>query len=184
MTQQFCVTNSAPRSGTNKALWLIGIGLLLNAGVLLLRGQGAPDIVLDRAAMAQVQPTGGAGPGGLSGQPLGARGIFMMPAQLGPTTFGLYLMDVDSGTISVYRSNPDGNGRRFALMAARSFKYDRFLEDFNNDSPRPKDVQKLVEDQAQRIGLQGKDNAATVDQHPKPDENKPDLPATAPAVGG
>jgi hypothetical protein len=107
----------------------------------------------------------------------------MMPAQLGPATYGLYLMDVDSGTISVYKTNPDGN--RFRLMAARSFKYDRFLEDFNNDMPHPKEVQKLVEDQAQRVGLQEKEKTPTVDQNLKPDENKPDMPAgTAPAIGG
>ncbi len=173
---QFNFTVSAPRRKFgNKALWLVGIGLLANAGVLLLRGQSAPEIVLDRQALAQAQTA-------TPGQPLGARGIFMMPAQLGPAAWGLYLMDVDSGTISVYKTTPENN--RFRLMAARSFKYDRFLEDFNNESPRPKEVQKLVEDQQQRIGLQEKDNVPTVDQHPKPDENQPDKPTTAPAVGG
>ena len=102
----------------------------------------------------------------------------MMPAQLGPSAFGLYLMDVDSGTICVYKATPETS--RFRLMAARSFKYDRFLEDFNNDTPRPKDVQKLADDQRQRVGLRDKDDQPTVDQVPKPDENLPDVPKTPP----
>jgi hypothetical protein len=99
----------------------------------------------------------------------------MMPAQLGPTAFGLYLMDVDSGTICVYRANPDNS--KFHLMAARSFKYDRFVEDFNNDKPFPKEVQLIVENQRKREELRQKDEQPTVDQNPKPDPNLPDGPA-------
>jgi hypothetical protein len=156
-----------PRRGlANKALWLIGLGLVANAAVLLYTHvTGRPlDLMLDRAAFGQT-----AGPGGA--QPLvGARGLYMMPAQLGPQTFGLYLMDVDSGTICVYRALPESS--HFRLMAARSFRYDRFLEDFNNEPLRPKDVQKLVEDQRQRQDLQSRDGVPTVDQMPKPDENQ------------
>jgi len=150
------------------ALWLIGIGLLANAAVMLVRGQGAADIVLSRAAMGQAAPAGAAG------QMLGARGIYMMPAQLGVNSYGLYLMDVDSGTICVYKATPETS--HFRLMAARSFKYDRFLEDLNNETLRPKEVQKIVEAQQQRKDLIQKDELPTVDQAPKPDENLPDLP--------
>lgn len=155
-----------PRTRHAKALWLIGIGLLANAAVLLLRGH-APDIAFDRAALAQAVPTAPA-------QPLGTRGIYMMPAQLGPMSFGLYLVDVDSGTICVYKALPDTN--KFRLMAARSFRYDRFLEDFNNEPLHPKDVQKLVEAQQQRQDLQSKDDQPTVDPTTKPGENLPDIP--------
>jgi hypothetical protein len=155
-----------PRPSRSAVLWLIALGLLANAAVLATRGR-APDITFDRAALAQATPS-------QTGQLLGARGIYMMPAQLGPMTFGLYLMDVDSGTICVYRAQPDGN--RFTLMASRSFKYDRFLEDFNNDKPRPKDVQNLIEAQKQRDDLRSKDDQPTVDQAPKPSENLPEAP--------
>ncbi len=160
-------TTRRSRLGSQKALWLIGIGLLANAGVMLYsHGAGAsilPDLVLDRAALAQAAP---------EGQPLGARGIYMMPAQLGPNDFGLYLMDVDSSTICVYQAIPQSS--RFRLMAARSFKYDRFLEDQNNDKPTPKQVQQLVENERQREALHAKDEAPTVPQTAKPDENLPD----------
>jgi hypothetical protein len=129
------------------------------------RGQ-VPDIVLDRAALAQSTPA--------SGQLLGARGIYMMPAQLGNNAWGLYLMDVDAGTICVYKTSPENS--HFRLMAARSFKYDRLLEDFNNEPLRPKDVQKLIDDQRQRTDLRQKDDQPTVVQTPRPDENLPDQP--------
>jgi hypothetical protein len=167
-------TSATPRY--NKALVLVGLGLLANAAVLLythVTGR-APDLVLDRSAFAQANT----GNSALGGQLLGARGIYMMPAQLGPQVFGLYLMDVDSGTICVYRAIPDAN--RFRLMSTRSFKYDRFLEDFNGDSPRPREVQKLVEDQRQRQDLKSKEDMPTVDQQPKPDANLPDTPARNP----
>ena len=141
----FCFTLPAPpipassNARTSKrtgALWLIGIGLLANAAVLLLARGQTPDIVLDRSALAQSTPN--------TGQLLGARGIYMMPAQLGPSAYGLYLLDVDSGTICVYKATPEKS--LFRLMSARSFKYDRFLEDLNNEHLTPKEVQKLVED--------------------------------------
>lgn len=160
-----------PRPSPTKALWLVGIALLANAAVLWsTRGQ-LPDLVLDRAAFAQATPGGGAGnPSPM----LGARGIYMMPAQLGPNTYGLYLMDVDSSTICVYRAEPDNS--KFRFMASRSFKFDRFMEDFNTEGLRPKDVQKLVEQQKQRTDLQDKGDQPTVDQTTKPSENLPDIP--------
>jgi hypothetical protein len=151
-------------------LWLIGVGLLANAGVAWYSQVAghAPEISLDRAAFGQAIPAGGGG--GL----LGARGIYMMPAQLGPNTFGVYLMDVDSGTICVYKALPETS--RFRLMAARSFKNDRFLEDYDNEGLLPRDVQKVVANQRQRQTLESQTNQPTVDQTPKPDENLPDGP--------
>ena len=133
---------------TNKALWCVGLGLLANAAAMLVIHfcpAGATELRIDQAAFAQATP---------SDRMIGARGLFMMPAQLGPTAYGLYLMDADSQTITVYRALPDTS--RFRLMAARSFRYDRFLEDVNNETPIPKEVQKLVEAQRQREALEGK----------------------------
>ncbi|MCL2641592.1 MAG: hypothetical protein FWD53_12150 [Phycisphaerales bacterium] len=140
----------------NKVLWLIVLGLFANAVVLLLtRGSG-----FDNAAFAQTP--------GL----LGARGIYMTPAQLGPNAWGAMLLDLDSSTITVYRF--DDGRKRLMLAAARTFRHDRFLEDYNNEGLKPADVQKLVEQQRARIDLKTKDDQPTVDQTPKPDENKPD----------
>ena len=132
----------------NKALWCVGVGLLANAAVILVTHfcpVGATELRIDQAAFGQATP---------AERMIGARGLFMMPAQLGPNTYGLYLMDADSQTITVYRALPDNS--RFKLMAARSFRYDRFLEDVNNETPTPKEVQKLIEAQRQREALEGK----------------------------
>ena len=160
---------TAPSRWSNKALWLVGIGLLANAAALALGqfGRGAPELVLDSKALGQAAP--GAG---MTGTMLGARGLYMMPAQLGMNVWGVYLMDVDAGTICVYRALPDSS--HLKLMAARSFRNDRFLEDFNNEGLRPKDVQKLVEEQRQRMEQVMKDTVPSVDQNPKPDPNLPD----------
>jgi hypothetical protein len=165
--------NTGPSLWSHKALWLIGAGLLANAAVMLYsqfagHGGGVPDLLLDGTAFAQAVPGGG------GTQLLGARGIYMMPAQLGNNAFGVYLMDVDSQTICVYRIVPETN--RFHLVAARSFKNDRFLEDYNNEGLLPKDVQKMVLQQRQRQGLENQTSQPTVDQSPKPDENAPDAP--------
>jgi hypothetical protein len=83
----------------------------------------------------------------------------MMPSQLGPNTWGLYLMDVEAGTICVYKANPENS--RFRLMAVRYFRNDRFLNDFNNDSPTPREVLKQVEQQRQREQIEGKKDATS-----------------------
>ncbi len=132
----------------NKALWFVGLGLLANAAMMLFSHfspAGVPEFKLDQSAFGQALP---------NERMVGARGLYMMPAQLGPNTWGVYLMDADSQTITVYRAIPDTS--RFRLMAARSFRNDRFLEDVNNDTPTPKEVQKLVEAQRQREALEEK----------------------------
>ncbi|HUO08457.1 MAG TPA: hypothetical protein VM008_09180 [Phycisphaerae bacterium] len=163
------VSRAATPTLLSKGFWIVGLGLLANAGVMLyshIAGR-APDLLLDRAAFAQADP------GAVStGQPLGARGLYMMPAQLGANAWGVYLMDVDSQTLCVYRTTPETN--RFRLMAARSFKNDRFLEDYDNEGLLPKDVQKMVSNQRQRQNLENQTGQPTVDQTPKPDENAPD----------
>ena len=147
--------NGAPRSSkrwAGKALWCVGLGLLANAAALVYThaagdAGGMGEFMMDSAAYAQMTNAP-------ADRMLGAKGIYMMPAQLGPTSWGVYLMDVDAGTICVYRANPDT--LRFRLMAVRSFRYDRYLDDFNNEGPTPKDIQKLVEQQRQRERLEGK----------------------------
>jgi hypothetical protein len=165
MAQQAESGRVPARAWTHKAMWLIGLGLLANAGAMLYThfAGRAPALELGSTAFAQAAP---------GGQMLGARGIYMMPAQLGPQVYGLYLMDIDSETITVYRANPDNS--RLHLMAARSFKNDRFLQDYNNDKPTPGDVQKLVAQQRERTELEKKTTEPTVSQEPKADENKPD----------
>ena len=87
--------------------------------------------------------TGSAAPGEVGAG--GERGIFVVAGQIVPGMYGLYLVDLNHGTICVYQYNP--NTRRLALVAARSYVYDVELEDYNNEQLSPREVKDLVERQ-------------------------------------
>ena len=63
------------------------------------------------------------------GQPVssgGARGVFAFSGQLSKGTYGLYMVDMDSMTIWVYEYLSQKGCLR--LAAARTWRYDRYLE--------------------------------------------------------
>jgi hypothetical protein len=79
----------------------------------------------------------------------GGGGVYMMPAQIGPQSYGTYLMDIDSQTLMVYQYSQVDNQLRF--KAARSFKWDRRLQNFNTPSPTPAEVEELVKREQQNL---------------------------------
>jgi len=107
--------------------------LYLNAALLLL-------ILLNQFlrprsadfALAQYQPSIG-----------GGAGVFLVPAQFSRDTFGCYLLDIDAQTLAVYRFDPGQNILK--LAAARSFRYDRKLGNFNVGTPTPDEVKQLLD---------------------------------------
>jgi hypothetical protein len=146
-----------------KALWCIGLGLLAHAGVMVYTHTSSRELGLTLPAYGQGLGMAGALP---AERMVGAKGIFLMPAQLGPNHYGAYLMDVDAGTITVYVAKPETS--RLRLMAVRSFRYDRYLEDFNGEAPTPNDVRKLVAQQKAREELEGKRDKIKKDDDSKP----------------
>ena len=59
---------------------------------------------------------------------------------------GLALIDREHRTICLYQYQPRRpEHERFVLVAARSFRYDCQLEDFNTAEPRPAAVRELLE---------------------------------------
>ncbi len=74
---------------------------------------------------------------------LGAHGIFAFTGQLGARTYGLFMVDVDAGNVWCYEYMPEKSKLR--LVAGRSFLYDRYLEEFNTESPTPAEVAQLVD---------------------------------------
>jgi hypothetical protein len=74
---------------------------------------------------------------------VGARGIFALTGQLTSNSYGLFMVDVDTGSVWVYQYLP--STRRLRLVAARSFMYDRHLEDYNSDNPSPAEVAQWVQ---------------------------------------
>lgn len=117
------------------------IALYLNAAVLLcillaiLARHDGPSF--SSAAFGQAQaPIGG------------GAGVFIVPAQFSATTFGCYLMDIDAQTLTAYQYLPPNN--QLKLMAARNFRFDRRLGNYNT-APAPLEIKQYV-DQEQQAG--------------------------------
>jgi len=112
------------------ALWA-NAAVLAVIGIVLLSRGGAPSLLPAAYAQNQAPIAGGAG-------------IFIMPAQMQTNVWGAYLLDVDNKTICAYQFY--AGERKLRLVAARSYRYDTRLENFNTDIS-PKEVKALVERQ-------------------------------------
>ncbi len=110
-------------------LWIIALLLAIIATALLTRGLGQP--LLTRA---------------FADSPMvGARGLFAFTGQLDKNSYGVYMMDVDNRTLWCYQYLP--TTRKMRLVAARSFDFDRYLEDYNYDGPTKDEVKAMLDDQ-------------------------------------
>ena len=115
------------------------IALYLNAGLLacvllvLVTRNGSPNLLPQ--VMADPPPIAGGG------------GVYIMPGQLAPNTWGVYMMDIDAQTLQVYQYTPGDN--LLKLKASRSYAWDRKLKNFNTGQPTPDEVRQLVEREAQ-----------------------------------
>jgi hypothetical protein len=123
-------SNTGGRNPVATALWANAALLAVIAIVLLTRG-GAPSLLPAAYGQNQAPIAGGAG-------------IFVMPAQMQINVWGCYLLDVDNKTLCAYQFYP--GEKKLRLVAARSYRYDTRLENFNTDIP-PKEVKALVERQ-------------------------------------
>ncbi|HOA72231.1 MAG TPA: hypothetical protein PL151_06980 [Phycisphaerae bacterium] len=127
-----------PAAGSRQTVWWV-LAVLL--AVIATHLVSRHDAVWSQSAMAQV--------GGSAGMPgAGARGIYAFTGQLGAKEYGLFMMDVDSGTIWCYQMGRSRDGDlQLQLVAARSWIFDRFLEEFNVAKPTPHEVQLMVRQQ-------------------------------------
>ncbi len=122
------------RASGNLAQWLIVALLAAIAGGLWLRGEqsGLPAAVAQNAGLA------------------GARGVYAFTGPIDRDQYGLFMLDVDEGTVWCYAfDNVDGT-RKLRLVAARTWVYDRYLKDFNCAAPDFRTVQQLVSEQRSR----------------------------------
>lgn len=116
-----------PRSFT-LAAWLI-VFLLATIAVLL----ASPRDTLLGRAFAQQAPM------------LGARGVYAFPMQLTQNTYGICMLDVDASTVWFYEYISTTNKLR--LASARSWMFDRYLEEYNVEGLEPNQVGELVDKQ-------------------------------------
>ena len=117
--------------GLTTALWA-NAALLAVIAALLLNRNGGPSLMPTAYGQNQQPIAGGAG-------------VFIMPAQISINTWGAYLLDVDSQTISAYQYFP--GEKKLRLAAARSYRWDRKLENFNTDLPTPREVKAMIDKQ-------------------------------------
>jgi hypothetical protein len=114
------------------AIALLGAGLLSNAALQLSDHAGG---LSSRAAWGQdVHLITGAG--------RGHSGIDAFPVQMGRGMYGFVLLDPARHSLAVYRVV--GSVSRLRLIAARNYRYDLQLQDFNNSAPTPAQVKKLL----------------------------------------
>ena len=71
--------------------------------------------------------------------------MFAFSGQLTKNTYGVYLVDVDAMTLWMYEYQPQERCMR--LAAARTWRYDRYLENLNICDLPPEVVERMVEEQ-------------------------------------
>ena len=80
---------------------------------------------------------------------VGGRDMLVVGGQITKDSYGLYLVDTKRQSLCVYQWLP--GTRKLRLMAARTFKFDVQLDEYNADKPTPSEVKRLVE-QNRRLG--------------------------------
>jgi hypothetical protein len=111
--------------------WIIAACL----AVLTLRTVLPQGGAIDPAAFAQT--TAGAG----------ARGVFAFSGEITKGVSGVWMVDTDTNTIWAYEYQAQKGCLR--LAAARTWRYDRYLENFNGCDPPPDAVERMIEEQRQ-----------------------------------
>ncbi len=122
---------------------MIAVALVVIATTLVVRPGGNSGLMMANPAFAQAVSSGG------------ARGIFAFSGQLSKSTYGVYMVDVDAMTMWVYEYLPQKGCLR--LAAARTWRYDRYLENHNLCDLPPDAVEQMIEDQ-RRYRLQSSES--------------------------
>jgi hypothetical protein len=81
-------------------------------------------------------------------RPTTTGGIMAFTGQIDKEIYGIMMVDVDAGTLWVYQYRKAGN--QLKLLAARSWLYDRYLEEYNCSQPTPSEVAQLIASQQQK----------------------------------
>jgi hypothetical protein len=132
-------TSAAPKPAQNQTVyWVIAILLAVIATSLWVRPGNSSWLP---AALAQNQPLAG------------ARGVFAFTGPIDRDQYGLFMLDVDQGTVWCYAFDVVGGTRKLRLIAARTWIYDRYLQDFNSAEPDFREIQKLVNQQRQQASI-------------------------------
>jgi len=106
-------------------LWVVAVLLAFVAGLLWSRSEGS-------LALAQAPPLAG------------ARGVYAFAGQIDRNTYGLFMLDIEQGTLWCYEMVNEDGVRKLRLVAGRTWLYDRYLRDFNCAAPDYRVIRDLV----------------------------------------
>jgi hypothetical protein len=144
------------------------VALYINAALLLavlvaFLGRGNTPAFLSGAYGAPLSP-----------QPIaGGANLYLMPAQFSQTTWGCYVLDIDTQALCAYRYRPTNDGTDLQLVAVRKISYDRKLTNFNT-SPTPTEVKHLMDQAAE--GIRGQANSPPTTDSANTTEKTPRTP--------
>ena len=116
-------------SGTEKR-WVLPASIVLGGMCLLFIGSklGSP-----ASAQAELQAS-------TDGR------ILVVPIQIERDSYGLAMVDTVGQTLWIYELNSRGPAHnRLRLLAARSWQYDRLLQQYNTAEPKPEQIKMLLE---------------------------------------
>ena len=77
-------------------------------------------------------------------------GILVIPVQIERDSYGLAMVDTVGQTLWIYELNSRGPAHsQLKLLAARSWQYDRLLQQYNTAEPKPEQVKMMLENLGQ-----------------------------------
>jgi len=77
--------------------------------------------------------------------------ILVIPVQIDRDSYGLAMVDTVGETLWIYQlSNRGPAYSRLKLLAARSWRYDKLLQQYNTSEPKPEQVKTLLESLGQQ----------------------------------
>ena len=77
--------------------------------------------------------------------------VLVIPVQIERDSYGLAMVDTLGQTLWVYELNSHGPAHnRLRLLAARSWRYDKLLQQYNTSEPKPEQIKILLESLGQQ----------------------------------
>ncbi len=136
-------------SRSQTVFWLIAVLLAFIAGGLWRGDRPAAPL-----ALAQAPPMAG------------ARGVYAFTGPIGRNRYGLFMLDIEQGTVWCYAIETIEGVPRLRLIAARTWIYDRYLRDYNSAPPDFRTVRDLVARQRELQTQPTKENPAPTGGQP------------------
>lgn len=154
---------ATPQGSRQTVWWVMTVVLAVIATALVLRWDESR---LTREAVAQSAATSGL-------PPAGAQRVYAFSGQITAKSYGVFMVDVDSGTIWCYEIKRGLNDDlQMKLVSARSWIFDRYLEEFNVGEPIPAAVRAMVQQQRSHRS-DSLDATGTQTATPEPAETPP-----------